>query len=170
MQREGRCPPNPHKRGAQEHRVLGRSTYPSRISEGSVDTHIRGTSTSAETHFSVAKAATALGVGLAPVGVDRDRRLDPAALRTAIVSDRAAGLLPICVVANAGTTSTGAVDPLDAVSTVAADAGVWPAPAERAPRAVPVRGDRSLGSRRRCAGAWCRRFGDGSEATAGARA
>jgi aromatic-L-amino-acid decarboxylase len=80
---------------------------------------------SAETHFSVAKAATALGVGLEPVAVDRDRRLDPAALRTAIASDRAAGLLPICVVANAGTTSTGAVDPLDAVATVAADAGVW---------------------------------------------
>ena len=39
--------------------------------------------------------------------------------------DRAAGLLPICIVANAGTTSTGAVDPLDAVATVAADAGVW---------------------------------------------
>jgi len=80
---------------------------------------------SAETHFSVAKAATALGVGLEPVAVDRDRRLDPEALRTAIATDRAAGLLPICVVANAGTTATGAVDPLDAVATVAADAGVW---------------------------------------------
>src|SRR5918995_259577 len=45
---------------------------------------------SAETHFSVAKAATALGVRLQPVAVDRDRRLDPAALRTAIASDRAA--------------------------------------------------------------------------------
>ena len=80
---------------------------------------------SAETHFSVAKAARALGVGLEPVAVDRDRRLDPAALGSAIASDRAAGLLPVCVVANAGTTSTGAVDPLDAVATVAADAGVW---------------------------------------------
>jgi aromatic-L-amino-acid decarboxylase len=80
---------------------------------------------SAETHFSVAKAAKALGVGLVPVAVDGDRRLDPAALATAIASDRAAGLLAICVVANAGTTSTGAVDPLDAVATVAADAGVW---------------------------------------------
>ena len=60
-----------------------------------------------------------------PVAVDGERRLDAAALRTAIASDRAAGLLPICVVANAGTTSTGAVDPLDAVATVAADAGVW---------------------------------------------
>jgi glutamate/tyrosine decarboxylase-like PLP-dependent enzyme len=80
---------------------------------------------SAETHFSVAKAATALGVRLEPVAVDANRRLDPEALRTAIASDRAAGLLPICVVANAGTTSTGAVDPLDAVAAVAADAGVW---------------------------------------------
>ena len=80
---------------------------------------------SAETHFSVAKAANALGVGLVAVPVDRDRRLDPAALRAAIGADRAARLLPVCVVANAGTTSTGAVDPLDAVATVAADAGVW---------------------------------------------
>ena len=80
---------------------------------------------SAETHFSVAKAARALSVGLQPVAVDGERRLDPGALRMAIASDRAAGLLPICVVANAGTTSTGAVDPLDAVATVAADAGVW---------------------------------------------
>ncbi|MGZ8649616.1 MAG: pyridoxal phosphate-dependent decarboxylase family protein, partial [Solirubrobacteraceae bacterium] len=80
---------------------------------------------SAETHFSVAKAATALGVGLELVAVDREGRLDAAALRTAIASDRAAGLSPICVVANAGTTSTGAVDPLDQVATVAADAGVW---------------------------------------------
>ena len=80
---------------------------------------------STETHFSIAKAAGALGVGLQPVAVDGERRLDPGGLRMAIASDRAAGLLPICVVANAGTTSTGAVDPLDAVATVAADAGVW---------------------------------------------
>jgi glutamate/tyrosine decarboxylase-like PLP-dependent enzyme len=80
---------------------------------------------SAETHFSVAKAAGALGVRVEPVPVDGERRLDPAALRAAIASDRAAGLLPVCVVANAGTTSTGAVDPLDAVAGVAADAGVW---------------------------------------------
>jgi glutamate/tyrosine decarboxylase-like PLP-dependent enzyme len=80
---------------------------------------------SAETHFSVAKAARALGVGLRPVAVDRERRLDPGALETAIAADRAAGVLPICVVANAGTTSTGAVDPLDMLAGVAADAGVW---------------------------------------------
>src|SRR3954451_17494379 len=80
---------------------------------------------SAETHFSVAKAATALGVGFEPVPVDGDRRLDPAALRDAIAADRAAGLVPICVVANAGTTATGAVDPLDAVAAVATDEELW---------------------------------------------
>jgi aromatic-L-amino-acid decarboxylase len=80
---------------------------------------------SAESHFSVGKAAAALGVGFARVATDRERRLDPEALRAAIASDRAAGLQPVCVVANAGTTSTGAVDPLDAVAGVAADAGVW---------------------------------------------
>jgi aromatic-L-amino-acid decarboxylase len=98
---------------------------------------------SAETHFSVAKAARALGVGFERVAVDGHRRLDPAALRAAIASDRAAGLLPMCVVANAGTTSTGAVDPLDAAADAAADAGVWlhvdgaygaPAAADRASR------------------------------------
>jgi glutamate/tyrosine decarboxylase-like PLP-dependent enzyme len=81
--------------------------------------------TSTEAHFSVAKAAATLGVGVRQVAVDRDRRLEPDALRTAIDSDRAAGLLPVCVVANAGTTATGAVDPLDAIATVAAEAGVW---------------------------------------------
>ena len=80
---------------------------------------------SAETHFSVGKAARALGMDLNPVAVDSERRLDVDALRTAIASDRAAGLFPICVVANAGTTSTGAVDPLEAVAAVADDAGIW---------------------------------------------
>ena len=81
--------------------------------------------TSAETHFSIVKAAAAIGVRVQPVAVDGDRRLDPASLRAAIAADHAAGLKPICVVANAGTTSTGAVDPLDEIATVAADAGVW---------------------------------------------
>ena len=81
--------------------------------------------TSTEAHFSVAKAAATLGVGVRQVAVDRDRRLEPEALRAAIDSDRAAGLLPVCVVANAGTTATGAVDQLDQIATVAAEAGVW---------------------------------------------
>jgi glutamate/tyrosine decarboxylase-like PLP-dependent enzyme len=80
---------------------------------------------SADTHFSVAKAAALLGLRLHAVAADRERRLDPDALSAVIAEDRDAGLTPVCVVANAGTTSTGAVDPLDAVAGVAVDAGVW---------------------------------------------
>jgi glutamate/tyrosine decarboxylase-like PLP-dependent enzyme len=100
---------------------------------------------STETHFSVAKAASALGLGFAPVPVDRARRVDPHALRAAIAADRAAGRVPICVVANAGTTATGAVDPLDAVAAIATEERVWmhvdgaygaPAAADPASRAL----------------------------------
>jgi aromatic-L-amino-acid decarboxylase len=95
------------------------------VAEPDADRRAMRVYASAETHFSVSKAAAALGVGFEPVPADRDRRLDPTALREAIAADRAAGLLPICVVANAGTTATGAVDPLDAVAAVATGAGVW---------------------------------------------
>jgi aromatic-L-amino-acid/L-tryptophan decarboxylase len=95
------------------------------VTEPDADRRAMRVYASAETHFSVAKAATALGVGVTPVPVDGDRRLDPTALRAAIAADRAAGLVPICIVANAGTTATGAVDPLDAVAALATDADVW---------------------------------------------
>jgi glutamate/tyrosine decarboxylase-like PLP-dependent enzyme len=81
--------------------------------------------TSAEAHFSVAKAAGVLGVAMRSVAVDAGRRLDPAALEAAISEDRAAGRMPFSVVASAGTTATGAVDPLDRVADVAAAAGLW---------------------------------------------
>jgi aromatic-L-amino-acid/L-tryptophan decarboxylase len=81
--------------------------------------------TSDEAHFSVAKAAAVLGVELRPVPVDAAWRLDPGELREQIDADRAAGLEPFCVVGSAGSTGTGAVDPLDAIAGVAADSGVW---------------------------------------------
>src|SRR5690606_2319920 len=56
---------------------------------------------------------------------DRDFRLRPADVRAAIAADRAAGLLPLCVAASAGTTNTGAVDPLDALADLCAEQGVW---------------------------------------------
>jgi glutamate/tyrosine decarboxylase-like PLP-dependent enzyme len=81
--------------------------------------------TSEEVHFSVAKAAAVVGVPLRRVPVDRGRRLDPRQLERSIVEDRGAGLQPFCVVATAGTTATGAVDPLDAIAGVAARERVW---------------------------------------------
>ena len=49
----------------------------------------------------------------------------PEALAEAITADRARGLRPWLVVATAGTTDTGAVDPLDAIATVAEREGCW---------------------------------------------
>jgi glutamate/tyrosine decarboxylase-like PLP-dependent enzyme len=80
---------------------------------------------SEEAHFSIAKAAAVLGVQLRTIATDADRRLDPRALVGAIAADRAAGLRPFCVVASAGTTSTGAVDQLAELASVAADQDLW---------------------------------------------
>ena len=80
---------------------------------------------SEDTHFSVAKAAAAIGVVPRTVAVDADRRLAMDALREAIAADRRAGRQPFCVVGSAGTTATGAVDRLDALATLAEEEGLW---------------------------------------------
>src|SRR6266487_1863717 len=51
--------------------------------------------------------------------------MDPQLLREAIQRDRTAGLQPFYVVASAGTTNTGAVDPLDEITSVTAENGLW---------------------------------------------
>ncbi|HKW44569.1 MAG TPA: aminotransferase class I/II-fold pyridoxal phosphate-dependent enzyme [Candidatus Eremiobacteraceae bacterium] len=51
--------------------------------------------------------------------------LDVGALQRAISADRAAGRLPFCLISNAGTTNTGAVDPLDSLSDLCAEEGLW---------------------------------------------
>ncbi len=68
---------------------------------------------SAETHSSVDKAIRVAGIGqrnLVKVAVDGDRAMTGAALRAAIVADRAAGMLPAGVILCAGGTSVGAFD------------------------------------------------------------
>jgi glutamate/tyrosine decarboxylase-like PLP-dependent enzyme len=56
---------------------------------------------------------------------DPDERIVPSELTTAVAADRAAGRLPTCVVATAGTTGTGAVDPLEDLRAVCDDHGLW---------------------------------------------
>jgi len=82
----------------------------------------------AHTHHSVAKAAKLAGVfddRVRHVAVDAQFRMRPDALADAIAADRAAGLQPFFVVSSAGTTNTGAVDPLDTIADVCASAQVW---------------------------------------------
>ena len=79
-------------------------------------------------HYSARKAVHLAGVGEAPcriVAVDDAFRMAPESLAAQIRKDRADGLLPWLVVSTAGTTNTGAVDPLDAISEIAQAADVW---------------------------------------------
>jgi len=83
---------------------------------------------SAEAHFSIEKSANILGLGthaLRKVPVDRDARMDVAALRRMVAADRAAGLAPFCVVGIAGVTSNGVIERLDAIADAAAAFGLW---------------------------------------------
>jgi aromatic-L-amino-acid decarboxylase len=81
-----------------------------------------------EAHSCVTKAAEALGIGAAHITripTDGDRRLDTIYLDTVLDKDRAAGKLPIAVIASIGTVNTGAIDPLTPISTVCARHDVW---------------------------------------------
>lgn len=84
--------------------------------------------TSAQAHHSVAKSALLAGFPLGNVrrvAVDEAFRIRPDALEEAIAEDRRQGLTPFLVVANAGTTNTGAVDPLEDLADLAARQGLW---------------------------------------------
>jgi aromatic-L-amino-acid decarboxylase len=79
-------------------------------------------------HSSVDKAAITLGLGLqncVRIPVDSAFRMRPDLLRSAIAADRAAGHLPLFVVATVGTTSTASVDPVPAIADVCAESGAW---------------------------------------------
>ncbi len=79
-------------------------------------------------HHSVVKAARIAGVHpdrIRAVRADSQLRLDTAELQSAIASDLAAGLAPMLVVASAGTTDTGTIDPLEECAEIAAQGGAW---------------------------------------------
>jgi aromatic-L-amino-acid decarboxylase len=79
-------------------------------------------------HSSVDKAIILLGLGhdaLRRIPADRDFAMRPDALEDAITQDRAAGMLPIAVVATVGTTSSTSVDPVDAIQPICAAERLW---------------------------------------------
>jgi aromatic-L-amino-acid decarboxylase len=83
---------------------------------------------SAQTHASVSKAAILAGFpqrSLRTVPATPDLAMDVGALREMVKKDRADGLRPFFVVANAGTTNTGRVDPIAEVAEVAREEGLW---------------------------------------------
>ena len=81
---------------------------------------------SSETHFSIAKAAALLGIGnVRHVAVDKHFKIRTDDLVAKINADVEAGYVPFCVVANAGTVNTGAVDPLAEIREVANRFQLW---------------------------------------------
>jgi aromatic-L-amino-acid decarboxylase len=83
---------------------------------------------SEQSHSSVEKALIALGLGqrsLVKVPADGEFRMEPGALARAVEEDQRAGLLPFCVVATVGTTSTTSVDPVPEIADVCERHGLW---------------------------------------------
>src|SRR5215217_923083 len=83
---------------------------------------------SEEVHMSIAKAADILGFGRDQervIACDERQRMRVDLLRQKIEADRREGLRPFCVVGSAGTTNTGAVDPLVEIANVAAQFDLW---------------------------------------------
>jgi glutamate/tyrosine decarboxylase-like PLP-dependent enzyme len=83
---------------------------------------------SREIHSCNQKAIETLGLGtdgLRHVPVNADYTLDVAALRRMVERDRAAGMLPFCVIATAGTINTGAIDDLQAVADFCEQENLW---------------------------------------------
>lgn len=83
---------------------------------------------STETHSSIEKAVKIAGLGresLRKVAVDDKFAMDPTALEEAIRHDRQAGIVPLCVIATIGTTSSTAVDPLRLIGEICQRHHIW---------------------------------------------
>ncbi|MFN2400450.1 MAG: aspartate aminotransferase family protein [Gemmatimonadaceae bacterium] len=98
------------------------------VGEDAARTPMLAVYASDQVHSSVVRAAWIAGVPRSQVRSipsDDDFRMQLEPLGLAIVQDRAAGLIPMCVVANAGTTNTGAGDPLNSIAELCAREDVW---------------------------------------------
>lgn len=83
---------------------------------------------SAEAHYSIKRAAEVLGFGgdaVRSIPIDAQRRMNTSDLSAAITDDRSAGVTPIAVIATAGTTLTGAVDPIRDIASIARQHDIW---------------------------------------------
>jgi glutamate/tyrosine decarboxylase-like PLP-dependent enzyme len=83
---------------------------------------------SRECHIAWAKIAHQAGVGrsaLRLIDTDGTGRLDAEVLRRAIRADRAQGAVPVMLVATAGTTGGGLIDPLGDCAEIAREEGLW---------------------------------------------
>lgn len=81
-----------------------------------------------QTHFCVPKALRILGFfdnQMRRIPSDKNFCMDVAQLEEAIITDKSQGLVPFLIVANCGTTNTGAIDPLDEIADLAREHEMW---------------------------------------------
>jgi aromatic-L-amino-acid decarboxylase len=81
-----------------------------------------------QAHHCIEKALRIAGLGevqVRYVPIDDRSRMRPDALEQAIAADRGQGLRPWLIIAAAGATDTGAVDPLDAIAAIAGRERCW---------------------------------------------
>jgi aromatic-L-amino-acid decarboxylase len=81
-----------------------------------------------QSHASNQKAALLAGFppgSIREIPTTPDLKMDVEALRSTVAEDRASGLLPFCVIASAGTTNTGAIDPLEEIASFCAEQNMW---------------------------------------------
>ncbi len=84
--------------------------------------------TSTQAHHTIHRSAAVLGMGrssIRSIPTDPLLRMDLRALEAALREDRAAGVLPVAVIAAAGTTNTGAIDPIRGAGELAREFGAW---------------------------------------------
>jgi len=109
---------------ARDH-ALGRSARAEGLQTGGAPLVLY---TSEEVHSSIDKAVSILGLGtnnLRHMPTDERFRLRLDALAEAVAADRAAGRRPFCVVASAGTVTTGAIDPIAELATFCREQALW---------------------------------------------
>ena len=83
---------------------------------------------SVEMHSSLLKSVELLGIGnqsFRRLPTNAAYEIDLTALRAAITADLAAGLQPICIIGNAGTVNSGALDDLDGLADLAQEFNLW---------------------------------------------
>ena len=105
------------------------SKFPSAIEEGLASIGAQPVLyASDEAHHSIDKSAGLLGLGrkaLRRIPVNANIQLDPQMLERAIEADLASGKKPFCVIATTGTTNTGAVDDVAAISEICRRYDLW---------------------------------------------
>lgn len=83
---------------------------------------------SEECHHTIQRSGGVLGIGrraIKSVACDDQGRMRVEALKELVAEDKRQGILPVAIVANAGSTNTGAIDPLKAIGEVARDNDIW---------------------------------------------